>query len=214
MKAQYFTDKLKDRLQCDLPGEAAHNRLKAVPRSTNPFTFQTDQTRASAVLILIFPENGRYHFFLTERTNTVEHHKGQVSLPGGVQEHGEPLSTTALRETEEEIGVQAKDIRVLGELTPLHTFVSGFIIHPYVGFIKNKPKTRPHAEEVAALHTVSFSELLDDSRELCEKRNFKGVPVDVPFFEFDSTQVWGATSMVLSEFKEIVNEVLNGSDRD
>lgn len=212
--AQNFIQELQCRLKFSLPGLEAHDRLRTKPRDTTIFPNRDKDAIDSAVLILLFPDNEDFHFILTGRTETVEHHKGQISLPGGVRENQETLVTTALRETEEEIGVQRKDIAILGELTPLHTLVSGFMIHPFVGSLENRPEPNPHVEEVSSVHSVSLSELLEDSRTVSEKRTFNGIPVEVPFYQFDSVQVWGATSMILSEFKEIVKQVLNGQNRN
>ncbi len=152
------------------------------------------------------------HFFLTERTQTVEFHKGQVSLPGGAQEKEESLETTALRETFEEIGIHPDDVEIVGSLSPLFTPVTGFMIHPFIGFAIRKPETVIQEIEVASVHTVSISELLDSRMEKQEKRTIRDIAVDVPFFDFSTIQVWGATAMILSEFKSVLTEVLHAEN--
>ena len=87
-------------------------------------------------------------FFLTKRTNLVEHHKGQISLPGGMIEKNESYKNAALRETHEEIGVTSDEINILGSLTPLYVPVSKFKIFPFVGWAVKKPKTVMHSIEV------------------------------------------------------------------
>ena len=120
-----------------LPGKIAHAEMMVRPfynlkKHINP--------RHASVLILLFPENNEWHFFLTKRTKKVKNHKGQVSLPGGSVEDHETFQTTAIRETYEEIGVQQNNIKIIGGLTSLFVPVSGYEIHPFIGWISYKPK--------------------------------------------------------------------------
>ena len=212
MNPASFIGPLKQRLTLELPGEDAQRRFLAIPRTAVSFPNTEENSIPSAVLILLFPNNDDMHFFLTERTQTVEFHKGQVSLPGGAQEKEESLETTALRETFEEIGIHPDDVEIVGSLSPLFTPVTGFIIHPFIGFANRKPETVIQEIEVASVHTVSISELLDSRMEKQEKRTIRDIAVDVPFFDFSTIQVWGATAMILSEFKSVLTEVLHAEN--
>lgn len=214
MDPESFIEPLKQRLALDLPGKNAQRRFRAKPRSPINFPNTEADSIPSAVLILLFPKDENVHFFLTERTHTVEFHKGQVSLPGGAQEENESLEKTAVRETHEEIGVDPNDVEIIGRLTPLFTPVTGFMIHPFIGFSNHEPKTAIQKNEVASLHTVSLEEFLNDSCEKQEERSIKDIAVDVPFFQFRTVQVWGATSMILSEFKSILQEALYAENRN
>lgn len=203
---------LKQRLALDLPGEPAQRRFLATPRSAVNFLKTEDESIPSAVLILLFPKNGKMHFFLTERTQTVEFHKGQISLPGGAQENNESLSSTALRENYEEIGVHPDKVELVGSLTPLFTPVTGFMVHPFIAYAEHEPITTLQKNEVASVHTVSVSELLDNESEKQEERIIRDIAVDVPFFQFSTVQVWGVTSMILSEFKTVLTEALHAKN--
>ena len=102
-----IADQIKERLKKPLPGNEAHltTRIKTKSEVTFPNTQET--ARPAAVLILLFPFEDEIQFFLTKRTEDVEHHKGQISLPGGIRENNESLNETALRETKEEVGIDS-----------------------------------------------------------------------------------------------------------
>ena len=132
-------EKLKIQSHDDLHGETAQNLMLAKPRVNISFPNIAEHAIPSAVLILLYPYQDDIYFILTERTNEVQHHKGQISLPGGSWENGEQLHETALRETEEEIGITANKTKIICELTPLFVKVTGYMIHPFVGHIPKNP---------------------------------------------------------------------------
>ena len=201
-------EKLRTRCQDDLPGEAAQNMMLPKSRVDIKFPNTTEHAIPSAVLILLYPHNNDIHFILTERTNDVQHHKGQISLPGGSWEKGEHLHETAIRETEEEIGIPAEKTKIICELTPLFVKVTGYMIHPFVGYVTEKPIIIPHPNEVNNVFTASISELIDPTNRLTELWTIRKFPVDVPFFQFGKYKVWGATAMILSEFRHCLKEIL------
>ncbi len=198
-----FIEELRSRLALPLPGVTAQARMAPQPRTVPPLMKTEEEAVPSAVLILLFRKDGNWSFFLTERSHSVEYHPGQLSLPGGAQEDDEPLETTALRETEEEIGVSPGVVTLLGELTTLFIPVSGFRVHPFVGWSNGELETAIDETEVAALHAIEMSALLNDSLVGRELRTIRGVDVDVPFFHFGELKVWGATAAILSECKDV-----------
>lgn len=201
-------EKLKISYQDDLPGKTAQNMMLAKPRVKIEFSNSAEQAIPSAVLILLYPYKEDIHFILTERTNEVQHHKGQISLPGGSWENGEQLHETALRETEEEIGIPADKTKIIYELTPLFVKVTGYMIHPFVAYINQKPHIVPDQNEVNNVFTASISELLNPANRLTELWTIRDIPVDVPFYKFGKYKVWGATAMILSEFRYCLKEIL------
>lgn len=201
-------EKLKISYQDDLPGKTAQNMMLAKPRVKIEFSNSAEQAIPSAVLILLYPYKEDIHFILTERTNEVQHHKGQISLPGGSWENGEQLHETALRETEEEIGIPADKTKIIYELTPLFVKVTGYMIHPFVAYITQKPHIVPDQNEVNNVFTASISELMDPANQLTELWTIREIPVDVPFYKFGKYKVWGATAMILSEFRYCLKEIL------
>lgn len=201
-------EKLKISCQDDLPGKTAQNMLLAKPRVNISFPNIAEQAIPSAVLILLYPHKKDIHFILTERTNEVQHHKGQISLPGGSWENGEQLYETAQRETEEEIGIPADKTKIIYELTPLFVKVTGYMIHPFVAYVTKKPHIVPDRNEVNNVFTVSISDLMDPANRLTELWTIRKIPVDVPFFKFGKYKIWGATAMILSEFRYCLKGIL------
>ena len=198
-----FIAELGSRLAQPLPGVMAQARMAPQPRTVPSVMKTEEEAIPSAVLILLFRKDGEWSFFLTERSGSVEYHPGQLSLPGGAQENDELLETTALRETEEEIGVAPGAVTLLGQLTTLFIPVSGFRVHPFVGWSNGELETAIDETEVAALHAIEISALLDDSLVGREMRTIRGVEVAVPYFRFGELKVWGATAAILSECKDV-----------
>ena len=148
---------LEERLKEPLPGTSAHLITKVQSKIEFNFPESSKDAKKASVLILLFPDSNNIHFFLTQRTLSVEHHKGQISLPGGTCEKNEKTINTALRETEEEIGVDKNEVEIIGELTPFFTPTSGFIVHPFIGWCNRRPKTNKQTDEVHALFSASLS---------------------------------------------------------
>ena len=209
MKLSKLAQKLQIRLINNLPGKDEQWRMRVTSDKSYNFDNTEEDAIQSAVLILLYEENGVICFTLTERTQTVEHHRGQISLPGGAREADEKLSSTAIRETQEEIGIYAYDVDLIGALSPLFVPVTGFIINPFVGIINENFDPQPAPEEVETVISVHVNELLNDDNELQEKRNLRGYDVNIPYFLLSGHKVWGATAMILSEFKTVLKEAMD-----
>ena len=209
MKLSKLSQKLQIRFLNNLPGKDEQWRMRVTSDKSYNFDNTEEDAIQSAVLILLYEENGVICFTLTERTQTVEHHRGQISLPGGAREADEKLSSTAIRETQEEIGIYAYDVDLIGALSPLFVPVTGFIIKPFVGIINANFDPQPAPEEVETVFSVPVNELLNDDNELQEKRNLRGYDVNIPYFLLSGHKVWGATAMILSEFKTVLKEAMD-----
>jgi 8-oxo-dGTP pyrophosphatase MutT (NUDIX family) len=187
-----------------LPGLMAQVRLAARYRIEELSQAPPADARPAGVLIVLYPHPGALHFLLTRRTEDVEKHKGQISLPGGAQEGGESLLDTALRETFEEVGVVVDPASVIGQLSPLFIPPSHFLITPYVAVLPERPPFVPMAREVAELIEVPVASLLDPTVVRQETWTLRDMEVEVPFFQIGPYKVWGATAMVLSEFAAVL----------
>jgi len=153
--------------------------------------------RRAGVLVPLFVRDGALWVVLTRRTETVEHHRGQISFPGGGEEPDDDgLLDTALRETEEEIGVAPDDVRYLGRLSPIVT-VTDFYVEPYVGAIPQPYAFRPAEAEIAAIIEAPVAALLDPA--VLERRPFPGRPEPVLFYHHGEHVIWGATARILKE---------------
>ena len=160
--------------------------------------------RNAAVILPIFFKDQEAHLLFTKRTDKVEHHKGQISLPGGVQEKNESLPDAARRETWEEIGIDAEKIKIITALTSLYVPITGFKIHPFVGWINSGHAINTEPREVKKLYSIGIQNLLDNNSLANETRIIRGYEVMVPFFRFNECEVWGATAMILAEFRQLL----------
>jgi 8-oxo-dGTP pyrophosphatase MutT (NUDIX family) len=162
-------------------------------------------------LILLFPGATGLSFFLTRRTETVENHKGQISLPGGSQHAGETLKQTALRETCEELSVDAASIYFIGgPLTPVYIPVSGFRAAAFVAQTPVRPHVVPEPGEVVEIIETPLDLIVDEQNIAEEIWEIRGHQTTVPFFNVNGHKVWGATAMILGEFAEMLRQIRVG----
>jgi 8-oxo-dGTP pyrophosphatase MutT (NUDIX family) len=196
---------LRRRLAEPLPGAAAQWRFAPNPPLKG---WQPDEppvtAREAAALILIYPGEFGPSFPLTVRRDDLPQHPGQISLPGGGLDPGEDPAAAALREAYEEIGVTPGDVRLVGALSPLWVIVSNFVVRPFVGVVDRRPEFRAEPREVEALLETPVRWVQEESRIGLDERVRDGVRVTFPYFNFDGRRGWGATAMMLGEFKEIL----------
>jgi 8-oxo-dGTP pyrophosphatase MutT (NUDIX family) len=186
---------MKRMLSQPLPGAASHRIMWPEGREEIPL----EDLYPAATMILIYTLDKRQYFPLIRRSNREDDaHRGQIGLPGGHHEPGESYLETAIRETEEEIGVQIKPQEIAGKLSPLAITRSGFIVHPYVALTEDALTFKPDPAEVDEVIPVSLEELLRHP----ENKTFKlDNGWNVPGFLFSNVNVWGATAMILNEFR-------------
>jgi 8-oxo-dGTP pyrophosphatase MutT (NUDIX family) len=160
--------------------------------------------RAAVLLPLYETETGPY-FLLTKRTEFVPTHKGQISFPGGgFQETDKDLLATALRESEEEIGLRPDDVAVVGVLDDTVTAASAHIVRPFVGFVPHPYTFRVDAFEIEHLVHLPLRPLMEPNcfrEEIWER---EGRPHSVFFYEHDGQTIWGLTARILKHFVEVV----------
>ena len=165
-------------------------------------------TRPAAVLVPVFEEAGEARVILTKRPETMPSHQGEIAFPGGKYEPGDPdLRATALREANEEIGLDPGLVEIVGELDHLVTVSARFALTPFVGLLPERPVLVPHVREVDAVFDVAISELLRDDVFREERWEVPpdmlvGVGPDraIHFFELAGETVWGATARILTGF--------------
>nr|MBC7245128.1 CoA pyrophosphatase [Chloroflexota bacterium] len=188
-------------MQLPLPGRAAQQTMAVRPRPGDQPDLPNPCPREGAVLALLYEKEGSLVLPLTCRTQTVELHKGQISLPGGAREpQDETFADTALRETCEELGIPEQAIEVLGALTPLYIPSSRFCVYPYVGYAKQAFSLRPDLNEVTEVIEVPLDLLLEPSTRRVETHFRDNQRFEVPIYQVASYKVWGATAMILAEF--------------
>ena len=137
-------------------------------------------------------------------------HSNQVGFPGGRLEiFDKNLKHTALRETEEEVGIPKAEVQVVKRLTKLYIPPSNFWVYPYVGLLEKTPILIPQETEVEKILEINIDELLDDRSLIQQKLSTSYAEnIEVPAFSLSGQVVWGATAMMLSELKELLKEVL------
>jgi 8-oxo-dGTP pyrophosphatase MutT (NUDIX family) len=196
---------LRERLARALPGAEAHRRFAPHPprKGWRPDDVPAG-ARHAAALVLIYAGPAGPTIPLTVRHNDLPHHPGQVSLPGGGIDARESAQAAALREAHEEVGIEPARVRVLGPLSSLWVVVSNFVVQPFVGVTDGRPTFRLAPREVEALVEVPLRDLADLSRVKSERRTRDGIVIDVPFFDLAGHRVWGATAMILGEFRALL----------
>ncbi len=170
-----------------------------------PRRIERDGLPRAAVLIPLYETDGAPHVLLTVRTELVEHHKGQISFPGGAQDAEDAdLVATALRETEEEIGLRRDHVEVIGQLDDIIT-ISDFLVSTYVGRVTEPAPYpfAPNALEVAELLAVPLPHLHDPSCALGEAVPWRDSMVPPPAYRYGEHLIWGATGRLLQRFLEV-----------
>jgi 8-oxo-dGTP pyrophosphatase MutT (NUDIX family) len=198
---------LQDGFTRDLPGKEAHVKMAPQPIDLRRFTTTfADPPKKSGVLLLFYPEEGAVYFPLIKRPQYPGVHSGQVGFPGGKMEPSDPdILFTALREAEEEIGIDAGKVEVLGRLSDLYIPTSNFLVTPVVGFIQEKPSFVPEQREVARIITTELVSLFHpEVRKQTQLALGGGMYLDTPYFAVEEEVVWGATAMILSELVQVL----------
>lgn len=193
---------LRSALRGPLPGAKAWTRM--LPSWSREVSSVERPWRDAAVLILIHPLGDGFGFPLLVRGDGLPHHGGQIGLPGGAREGGESLEETALRETEEEIGVPRGAVEILGGLSRIHIFRSGFSVQPFVGWTPATPDYRLQESEVAGLIDAPLSFLTAPGAEAEAEISVEGSKRRVPCYRVSGRVVWGATAMMLAELSDLL----------
>lgn len=201
---EQFTSILNDDLNNELPGFEAQKLMSPSIRDHALKTSDPSIARDSSVLLLFYLKNGQLHLPLIKRTTGNTNHSGQISLPGGKYEESDANRTiTAVRETNEELGVDCKKIKILGFLTELYIPVSNFMVLPVLGYCEKRPDFKLNEFEVEEIIEMPVAQLFAEdniSEFIIEKNGFK---IHAPYFPANEHKVWGATAMILSELREI-----------
>jgi 8-oxo-dGTP pyrophosphatase MutT (NUDIX family) len=201
-----FIERLGNRLAQPLPGSMAHEVMRATPIGKVLPRFEHQlPPRPGSVLILLYPHLDKIIFPLIQRPEYVGAHSGQVSLPGGKAEQGEDAITTALREGEEEIGISSSEVRVIGQLSEFFVIPSNFLVTPVIGYVDSFPNLTPDPVEVDKILFGDIHNLIEinaiKKKEILAAGRFA---MQAPYFDIDGQVVWGATAMMLNEFREVV----------
>ncbi|MEX0967998.1 MAG: CoA pyrophosphatase [Bacteroidia bacterium] len=198
---------MRDRLSEPLPGEPVQYRM--APQRRRERTMESAgrlNPRQAGVLLVFYPEAGQVMVPLILRPVYEGVHSGQVAFPGGRMEEGdESVVHTALREANEEIGVQREEIRLLGQLSPLYIPPSNFLVTPVLAYAASVPAFRADPFEVAEIIPVPVKALVQETT-VKEKQitTWSGLKLTTPYYALNEFTIWGATAMMISELAEIL----------
>jgi 8-oxo-dGTP pyrophosphatase MutT (NUDIX family) len=175
-------------------------------------TLPRDDCVVAAVLVPLFIMDGEAHVLLTKRSQEVEHHRGEISFPGGkLDETDANLLSCALRETHEEVGIHPSAVSVVGELDEFHTVATGFLVAPFVGIIPYPYELRPSRREIDEVLHVPLEVFFDPSRKTTETWTFKGVALEITAYKWNDHTIWGATARIMNHFVDVLSGLSRGS---
>ena len=162
-------------------------------------------TKDAAVLVPLYADP--FSLILTERRSDLRRHAGEISFPGGRQDRpDEDLRSTALREAEEEIGLDPTAVDLVGALPPVGTFVTGYRVFPFVGIVQPGQVWKPQATEVAQVLEFAVADLIAGHE--MQRLLRKGVPIKTPTYTVEGHLVWGATARILESLLERLAPIL------
>ena len=205
----HILTELQKALSKTLPGNRAHQQMISYARPSAEVIRAMDVTpKESAVLLLLYKKNDRLYFPLIKRPEYDGVHSRQIGLPGGQREKKDrDLFATAVRETNEEIGADVNNISILGSLSEIYIPPSNFLVKPVVGFYDPFKTFIPDKSEVSRILTSSLDELINlkiEKKYLYIRKDKYKTPVSC--FLIENEIVWGATAMILYEFRTLLLE--------
>ncbi len=164
------------------------------------------ELRRAAVLVPLYEADGEVYLLLTRRTETVEHHKGQISFPGGAADAEEDLRQTALREAFEEVGILADSVVILGRLPDVEVIVSGFRVTPFVGVIPHPLLLQPSVDEIEETVAVPLAVFRDPANLRIEVRERDGQQYEVYHYSYGPYDIWGATARIIKQLVDLLGQ--------
>ena len=161
----------------------------------------------AAVLIPLYLSNGDLHAVFTKRNADLRRHAGEISFPGGRRDEDEALRNTALREAEEEIGLAARDVEIVGALPPTGTIVTNYAVYPFVGLIEPGSRFRPNPIEVDAVVELALPALVAGFER--KRLIRRGVPIKTDTYTVEGNFIWGATARIVGTLLDRLRPLLD-----
>lgn len=196
---------LGEQFKHPLPGKDVQNEM--APSYRNDYNSKNKKPIESSVLLLFFEKENEAYLTLMKRSSKLRNHSGQISFPGGKWDKTDKSAMqTSLRETKEELGIDTDNIYILGTLTPLYIPISNFMVYSFVGYINEQPVFKPNPTEVDEVISFPVKELFNENSLMKESWTKNDKLFTRPYFSFNEYKIWGATSMIMNELKEIITQ--------
>jgi 8-oxo-dGTP pyrophosphatase MutT (NUDIX family) len=198
-------DEIKAALLSHREAESAHQKFLPERRSLEIPSSRSGKIRESAILFLLVNHNSEICLGLTLRSLNLKHHPGQISFSGGkINKDEHDTILTALRELEEEIGIDRKNVLICGKLSYLYIPISNFIVYPIVGYVDHEPHFKVNHDEVDEIILLPLKEFFRKENITKSTVETKTGKMEVPCYSIHGQIVWGATAMIISEFVELL----------
>ena len=198
-----------------LLGEEAHAIMSPPERRAIMKTLDltVKQPKEAAVMMLFYPRNEHVNIVLIIRNSYPGVHSSQIAFPGGKREKVDAdFTATALRETEEEVGIKRHQITVVRPFSQVYIPPSNFLVHPFLGYSNEALIFNPDPNEVSGIIEMPLDHLLDENNVVdFEMATSYSSSIQVPVFKINEHHVWGATAMMLSELKETLKKVFSAA---
>lgn len=182
------------------------DQIRTALSAHTPAAIDPTGLRQASVMVTIVNTEERLHLLLTKRSDAVEHHKGQISFPGGMVDEGDASrKATALRELEEEIGIPASSVTILGQLDDIR-IPTGFVVSPFVGYIDCLSELKASADEVADVLFIPLEKFFDPSLLRTEPHELRGTMYTLHFYDVWKEPVWGATAFIIKNLTDLISK--------
>jgi len=202
-----FTSRIQHAFSEGLPGREAQEPMRPYFKLNRSIDAPPPliTPREGAVLALLYPKDNIPHIALIERPTYKGVHSGQIAFPGGKVEKGETPVEAALREAEEEVGLDAGKVVIISNLSEVYVWASNFRVFPFVGITGVRPDFSPDTKEVKQILEVPLMYFLDESiiREQSMPSKM-GILLNAPYYDLWGMSLWGATAMMISELMNVV----------
>ena len=202
-----FFENLKHSLEKPLPGWEAQIKMASKYGKASRVKVP-ENPKEGGVLALLYPKHEELYICFMERSKDGGVHSGQVSFPGGKREvYDINIEATALREAEEEMGIPAAQVEIIGAFSQLYIPASNFMVSPFVGRLPFRPDFQLENREVAQLIEVPLERLLTEESQEVKIKVRENLTVEAPAWLMDGHIIWGATAMMLSELLTIIKKL-------
>ena len=181
--------------------------LKERLNSEAPRNVEHPTRTVAAVLVPLFEKEGEPYLLFTKRSDSVQHHRNEISFPGGVRDENDPdLQHTALRELQEEVSVPPENVEVLGSMDPIRTYSSSYIVVPFVGLLKKDSVFAANRDEVEEILQIPLRHLKDPSIFTEQEFVLENRAIPVYYYRWQSHTIWGLTGRILKHLLDLMQE--------